>query len=199
MTTQITLLHILQHINTLDTQDTEAIREYLDELVHDCKETEGMKTAPSNDDDEASDDEHLDTFSKQASALNNEGFESQLAYLMAQGYLPTIALHLHLTPQDDVIVPPEEEFSDAWATALFEGANFGEPVNRSANRQRALLAKTLRNQMDGFWSGHTIYHICLRGGLLKDARSGSKKALTEKGLRFMSFMVARLPAGMEIE
>jgi len=41
-------------------------------------------------------------------------------------------------------------------------------VNNCVKKKRELIAKTLRNQINGFWSGHTAYHIAVDGGFLKD-------------------------------
>ena len=35
---------------------------------------------------------------------------------------------------------------------------------------RKQLHKNLQNQMDGFWTGHTAYHIMVDGGFLVDAK-----------------------------
>ncbi len=76
--------------------------------------------------------------------------------------------------------------TDEYINGLFEGTNFGEPVNSSVGEKRALIAKTLQNQLDGYWSGHTIYHICLRGGFLFDSPTTEQKRLTKLGEMFLT-------------
>lgn len=74
--------------------------------------------------------------------------------------------------------------SDEYINQLFEGSNFGDAVNSCVKQKRALLAKTLRNQVEGYWSGHTAYHIAVDGGFLKDAKQGPKR-LTALGAAFL--------------
>ncbi|WP_051560584.1 hypothetical protein [Marinobacterium jannaschii] len=75
--------------------------------------------------------------------------------------------------------------TDDFINSLFEGTNFGEAINNSVTKKRNLIAKTLRNQLDGFWSGHTAYSIVVTGGLLLDTKSGQPKHLTAIGEAFM--------------
>ena len=75
--------------------------------------------------------------------------------------------------------------NDNFISELFKGTNFGSRINNSVEEQRKLIAKTLRNQIEGYWSGHTAYHIVVNGGFLKDAKSGEEKRLTHKGKRFL--------------
>jgi hypothetical protein len=49
------------------------------------------------------------------------------------------------------------------------------------------LYKSLQNQMDGYWSGNTAYHIMVDGGFLIDGKTGAKK-LTLIGKIFMREM-----------
>ena len=72
--------------------------------------------------------------------------------------------------------------SDDYINDLFQGTNFGEKTNNSVQEKRKLITKTLRNQLDGYWSGHTAYNIVVNGGLLKDAKRDAKKELTAAGL-----------------
>ena len=77
--------------------------------------------------------------------------------------------------------------TDDYISALFKGSNFGERTNNSVQAQRDQLAKTLTDQTDGFWSGHTAYHIAVYGGFLIDRRFGAgPKKLTLLGERFMN-------------
>ena len=74
---------------------------------------------------------------------------------------------------------------DSFIGSLFNGTNFGVPVNSSVDEQRKLIAKSLKNQLDGFWSGHTIYQIMVHGGFLIDAKSSEPKKLTALGNAFL--------------
>lgn len=78
------------------------------------------------------------------------------------------------------------KITDEYINKLFENTNFGPEVNSSAEGKRKMLAKTLKNQVDGYWSGHTAYHIAINGGFLKDAKSGSPKELTALGELFLA-------------
>lgn len=53
------------------------------------------------------------------------------------------------------------------------------------DEQRKQLHKTLRDQTNGYWSGHTAYHLAVDGGFLVDGKSNTKKKLTEFGKIFM--------------
>ncbi|WP_020208240.1 hypothetical protein [Gilvimarinus chinensis] len=75
--------------------------------------------------------------------------------------------------------------SDEYIQSLFAGTNFGAPVNGSIDAQRDLIAKNLRNQVAGYWSGHTIYQIMVNGGFLHDAKSSEDKRLTALGVAFL--------------
>lgn len=75
--------------------------------------------------------------------------------------------------------------SDEEINRLFAGTNFGEAINNSVIKKREHIAKTLQNQIDGYWSGHTAYNIVVHGGFLVDAKSGEEKKLTTKGQRFL--------------
>ena len=75
--------------------------------------------------------------------------------------------------------------SDKFINELFAGTNFGESINNCVEAKRKQLAKTLRDQVHGYWSGHTAYHIAVDGGFLKDAKSGETKILTALGWAFI--------------
>lgn len=75
--------------------------------------------------------------------------------------------------------------SDKYINELFAGTNFGEKVNNCVKEKRKLLAKTLRNQVAGFWSGHTAYNIAVHGGFLHDSKPGTEKRLTALGNAFI--------------
>ncbi|MCV6612403.1 MAG: hypothetical protein OIF55_16700 [Amphritea sp.] len=76
--------------------------------------------------------------------------------------------------------------SDEYINDIFAGSNFGEKINNCVQEKRKQLAKTLKNQVDGYWSGHTAYWIAVNGGFLHDAKSSSKKKLTALGVAFMN-------------
>lgn len=75
--------------------------------------------------------------------------------------------------------------TDEYIDEIFRGTNFGAPINESTDAKRQLLAKNLRNQIAGYWSGHTIYQIMVNGGFLHDAKSSDKKRLTRLGDVFL--------------
>ena len=70
-------------------------------------------------------------------------------------------------------------FSERWTDNL---------ANADIEAQRNQLCKTLSNQVDGYWSGHTAYHLAVDGGFLIDAKSGTYKKLTALGEMFMESM-----------
>lgn len=69
-----------------------------------------------------------------------------------------------------------ELFSDNW---------IGESVLSSLENMKKQLYKNLQNQIDGYWSGNTAYHIMTKGGFLIDSKSSTKKELTALGKAFM--------------
>ena len=75
--------------------------------------------------------------------------------------------------------------SDDYINSLFKGTNFGEAIDSCVQEKRKLIIKTLRNQLDGYWSGHTAYQIVVQGGFLHDAKSGDQKQLTALGAAFL--------------
>jgi hypothetical protein len=76
--------------------------------------------------------------------------------------------------------------SDDYVNSLFEGANFGAKINGDVAEKRKQIAKTLRDQVNGYWSGHTAYHIVVDGGFLHDSKSGTEKKLTTLGRQFLA-------------
>jgi hypothetical protein len=75
--------------------------------------------------------------------------------------------------------------SDEYIEHLFSGTNFGEVINNSTEAKRDVIAKTLRNQVNGYWSGHTAYRIVTAGGFLVDAKFSEIKRLTALGVAFL--------------
>lgn len=88
--------------------------------------------------------------------------------------------------------------TDDYVNGLFAGTNFGPKTNSCVIEKRKQIAKTLRDQIGGYWSGHTAYHIAVNGGFLKDAKRSTKKKLTELGRQFLAeHEVNQQPAGQE--
>lgn len=77
------------------------------------------------------------------------------------------------------------KITDEYIEELFDNTDFGAPINESTVKKRELLAKNLRDQVDGYWTGRTLYHLMVRGGFLIDSKSGKPKKLTELGRLFM--------------
>ncbi len=71
---------------------------------------------------------------------------------------------------------------------LFTKRWCGESVLKNIDSMKAQLCKTLTDQTNGYWSGHTAYNIAVDGGFLKDSKSGSKKELTALGQVFIDNM-----------
>ena len=82
--------------------------------------------------------------------------------------------------------------ADKIITELFQARWCGDHVLSSLDNMKEQLAKTLRDQLSGYWSGHTAYHIAVDGGFLNDAKSGEDKELTSMGLVFLNEMNCRL-------
>lgn len=76
--------------------------------------------------------------------------------------------------------------TDEYINELFDGTKFGATIDNSADEKRKILAKNLRQQIDGYWSGHTIYHIAVNGGFLIDGKKSSNKKLTLLGHLFLT-------------
>lgn len=80
---------------------------------------------------------------------------------------------------------------------LFKERWSGDLANGTLDDMKNQLHKTLSDQMAGYWSGHTAYHIAVDGGFLIDSKrkhlKGSNaregKKLTELGVLFMESMV----------
>ena len=67
-------------------------------------------------------------------------------------------------------------FSERWTKNL---------ADADIEMQKAQLRKTLTDQVNGYWSGHTAYNLAVDGGFLVDAKSGADKKLTMLGRFFM--------------
>ena len=81
-----------------------------------------------------------------------------------------------------------ELFSTRWTDDLNNS-----PIEDMRNQ----LYKNLKNQVDGFWSGHTAYHIMVDGGFIvdskrvysEDSNRAKGKKLTSLGKMFMDSMI----------
>lgn len=79
----------------------------------------------------------------------------------------------------------DKVLSDQYINDLFEGTNFGGSTNNSVEEKRKVITKTLRDQIAGYWSGHTAYHLAVNGGFLHDAKTSETKRLTALGVAFL--------------
>jgi len=75
--------------------------------------------------------------------------------------------------------------TDSFINDIFAGTNFGEKINNSVKAKREQIAKTLNDQINGYWSGHTAYHIVVNAGFLFDAKTDEDKKLTALGVSFL--------------
>ena len=79
---------------------------------------------------------------------------------------------------------------------LFASRWCGELCNAPVEVMKKQLHKSLQDQVNGFWSGHTAYHIMVDGGFLIDSKrinipktnKAEGKKLTEFGKIFMDSM-----------
>ncbi len=71
---------------------------------------------------------------------------------------------------------------------LFSNRWSDDVAKAGIEKMRKQLHKNLTDQINGYWSGHTAYHLMVDGGFLKDSKSGTKKELTMLGEVFMSSM-----------
>ncbi len=89
---------------------------------------------------------------------------------------------LQLTPKvamsqiDQVI---HELFSNNWTPDL---------RSASIGKMRAQLYKNLKDQLAGYWTGHTAYWILIEGGFIVDGPRGTAKQLTRFGSMFKEEM-----------
>jgi len=82
---------------------------------------------------------------------------------------------------------------------LFSSRWTGDLNSSPISDMRKQLAKNLQNQIDGYWTGHTAYHIMVDGGFLIDSKrkriknSGMAegKKLTLLGEMFMESMESK--------
>lgn len=71
-------------------------------------------------------------------------------------------------------------------TDLFSSYWHG-PQSSDLRLARKQLYKNLKDQSNGYWSGHSAYTIMVKGGFLIDAKHVNRKPkeLTKLGLAFM--------------
>jgi len=72
--------------------------------------------------------------------------------------------------------------------SLFSSCWVGDAVTKNIGTMRQQLHKNLLDQMKGYWSGSTAYHIMTEGGFLKDSKKGKCKELTTLGRIFIDNM-----------
>jgi len=72
---------------------------------------------------------------------------------------------------------------------LFRHHWVGDSVTKNIDTMRMQLYKNLKDQLNGYWSGSTAYHIMVQGGFLLDGKRGSNKKLTALGHIFVNSMV----------
>lgn len=77
------------------------------------------------------------------------------------------------------------EITDKYIINLFDGCNFGTTINNSVDLQRELIKKSIRNQAEGYWSGHTVYHILVHGGFIVDGKRSTNKKITALGIAIL--------------
>ncbi|HIF9321622.1 TPA: hypothetical protein ACX6QP_002119 [Photobacterium damselae] len=75
---------------------------------------------------------------------------------------------------------------DALIFQLF--SEYWDDSIQKIEQMRAQLHKNLTDQVNGWWSGHTAYHLMVNGGFLLDGKSGTKKTLTLLGKMFIESM-----------
>lgn len=86
-----------------------------------------------------------------------------------------------------------QENLDSHIRELFKDRWCGEHVLSSLDNMKKQLIKTLTDQINGYWSGSTAYHLAVEGGFLIDAKStnGLRKELTPLGVEFIESYYAR--------
>ena len=85
-------------------------------------------------------------------------------------------------------------FSTRWSSDLSSA-----PIEA----MRKQLAKTLKDQCNGYWSGHTAYHLAVEGGFLIDSKriqDGETGKCKPKKLTMLGemFMKSEAPQGQGI-
>ena len=78
-----------------------------------------------------------------------------------------------------------EIISDAELEHIFYNKNFGEKINGCVKAKRRQLLKSVLDKSNGFWNGHTAFHMMLDAGLVIDGSAYNKTKLTQRGINFM--------------
>lgn len=70
---------------------------------------------------------------------------------------------------------------------LFTNRWVGASVTENLQAMRKQLYKNLSDQINGYWSGHTAYHLMIDGGFIKEGPREGKDAnrLTSLGKLFL--------------
>lgn len=74
---------------------------------------------------------------------------------------------------------------DIYIGELFAKCWWGDLRFGDIDKQKTELYVGLQNQINGFWSGSSLYQIMVDGGFLKDGSSHTPKTLTQLGENFM--------------
>ncbi len=75
----------------------------------------------------------------------------------------------------------EMKIADEYISDLFKGTRFGATIDNSVKEQRKYLQKSIQQQMEGYWSGSTMYSIMVHGGFIVDSKKGTHKKTTALG------------------
>ncbi|EJB8506392.1 hypothetical protein MW364_004641 [Vibrio parahaemolyticus] len=100
----------------------------------------------------------------------------ELAEQPCQLLSPLSKLEVVVSQIDQVI---HELFSNNWTPDL---------RTASIDKMRAQLYKNLKDQLAGYWTGHTAYWILVEGGFIVDGPKGTAKQLTRFGSMFKEEM-----------
>ena len=75
--------------------------------------------------------------------------------------------------------------TDAELEELFHNKNFGSAINGCVKAKRKQLLKNVTDKFNGFWNGHTAFHMMLDAGLVLDGKPSNQTKLTQRGINFM--------------
>ena len=119
---------------------------------------------------------HIDEFNKLVDMEGGEAIE-RLIELSSQS--PQVSL---------IEVDSKQDYSliDSIIEKLFRNRWSGNLSSAPVSEMRKQLQKTLQNQLDGYWSGHTAYHLSVDGGFMLNKKKNEKAKLTKLGEIFMS-------------
>ncbi|MDE1350404.1 hypothetical protein L9W80_09595 [Vibrio aestuarianus] len=94
---------------------------------------------------------------------------------------------VELTGRAQLLTDSAPSQIDQIINELFSARWSGDLRNAPINKMREQLYKNLKDQLNGYWSGHTAYHILIHGGFIIDAPIG-KKVATKLGQMFIGEM-----------